>query len=515
MTVLVLGDQLTRDHGPIADGTSDVLMVEATAFATRHAYHPHKLALVFAAMRQFRDDLRETGHTVHYHQVETFAAAIEAHFEDHPDDELVVMDPPSYRGAERLRSIVEDAGGALDVVENDLFLVTPDAFDEWFDGEGSGGEGTNYRHEAFYRWQRRETGYLMDGDDPEGGEWNLDDQNQEAADPEKEFPDPPRFDPDELTRETVEWVEETFDGGYDTTVKGGAWADPEPFFWPVTRAQALDALADFCEHRLAGFGPYQDAMLDGEWSLNHLLLSPAINLGLLHPREVVEAAIETYRERDDVPLNSVEGFVRQLIGWREFMRQTYRREMPEMATANLLDAPHDLPEFYWTSETEMHCLSDVVGSVRERGYTHHIPRLMLLSNFALTYGVEPAQVNEWFHAAYVDAYHWVTTPNVVGMGVFGTDVLTTKPYASSANYVDRMSDYCSDCAYAKTETTGENACPFNALYWDFLGRHEDDLRNNYRIGPVYGHWDGKDDDERREIHDRADEIRELAESGDL
>jgi len=513
MTVLVLGDQLTREHGPLSDGTPDVLMIEATGFATRHAYHPHKLALVFSAMRHFRDELREAGHDVDYRQVETFADGIDAHFEEHPDDDLVVMDPPSHHGAERLHGLVEDAGGTLDVVENELFFVTPDAFDEWFDGEG--GDTTTYRHEAFYRWQRRETGYLMDGDDPEGGAWNLDDQNQESADPGHDFPDPPRFDPDETTEAVLDWVTERFDGSYDTDEKGGAWADPEPFFWPVTREQALDALEDFCDNRLARFGPYQDAMLDGEWSLNHLLLSPAINLGLLHPREVVERAVETYRERDDVPLNSVEGFVRQLIGWREFMRQTYRREMPELTSANLLDAPHDLPEFYWTGETEMNCLSDVVGSVRERGYTHHIPRLMLLSNFALTYGVEPAQVNEWFHAAYVDAFHWVTTPNVVGMGVFGTDVLTTKPYASSANYIDGMSDYCSGCEYAKTKTTGENACPFNALYWDFLGRHEETLRSNYRIGPVYGHWDNKDDDEREAIHDRADEIRALAESGDL
>ena len=208
-------------------------------------------------------------------------------------------------------------------------------------------------------------------------------------------------------------------------------------------------------------------------------------------------------------MNSVEGFVRQVLGWREFVRHVYRQNMPDLAEANQLAATEDLPDFYWTGETDVACLESVIDGVRERGYSHHIERLMVLSNFALTYGVEPEQLNEWFHAAYVDAYHWVTTPNVIEMGSFGSGVFATKPFASSANYVDEMSDHCSGCAYAKTKPVGKDACPFNALYWDFLGHNGGRLRDNDRMGLVYSHWDDKDDAEREAITERASEIRDL------
>jgi deoxyribodipyrimidine photolyase-related protein len=249
--------------------------------------------------------------------------------------------------------------------------------------------------------------------------------------------------------------------------------------------------------------------------MNHALLGAAINLGLLHPGEVIETVVEAAKSDPDVPLNSLEGFVRQVLGWREFVRQVYRVTMPELAEANQLAANEDLPEAFWTGETEMNCLSTVVDGVRKRGYSHHIERLMVLSNFALIYGVEPQQLNEWFHEAYVDAFHWVTTPNVVEMGSFGMGVFATKPYASSANYVDRMSDHCADCRYSKTRTTGEGACPFNTLYWEFLGRNEESLRSTGRMGLVYSHWDDKDENEREAIRERAAELREMAARGAL
>ena len=515
MTVLVLGDQLIRNHGPLAERPDErVLVIEATEFARRLPYHPHKLTVVFGAMRHFRDELRQAGRPVDYRQVETFADGFRAHFAAHPDDELVVMSPASHGTADRLRTLAEDAGGSLTVVENETFLCSPAAFDEW------AGDADRLKHERFYRFMRRETGYLMDDGDPVGGEWNYDDQNRDTPPDDYTPPEPPSFAVDETTAAVSEWVSETFSGGYDEHPYGGDWAETEvvsdgdQFPWPVTRRQACRALDHFATERLDHFGDYQDAMLDAEWSMNHSLLSVPLNLGLLHPAEVIERVIEEY-ERRDVPLNSVEGFVRQVLGWREFLRHVYRREMPDLATANQLDATEDLPDFFWTGETDMACLSDVIDGVRTRGYSHHIERLMVLSNFALSYGVEPAQLNRWFHAAYVDAFHWVTTPNVVEMGLFGAGVFATKPYASSANYIDKMSDYCSGCPYYKTKTTGEGACPFNALYWDFLGRNEDDLRSNHRMGLVYSHWDDKEADEREEIRERADEIRAMAESGDL
>jgi len=508
-TVWVLGDQLTRQHGPLARGADRALLIEARSFAERHPYHPHKLALVFSAMRQFRDELRAESVTVEYYQVDTFRAGLAAHFDAHPDNELVVMRPASHGAGERLRTLVEEAEGTLEIVENETFLCDPKTFDDW------AGDDDRLTHESFYRFMRRETGYLMDGNEPVGGEYNYDDQNRETPPDDFEPPDPPVFEPDETTREVIDWVESTFgDDGYEEPPYGTGWADPEAFRWPVTREQALETLESFVTERLDQFGPYQDAMLDSEWAMHHSLLSAAINLGLLGPAEVIERVIAAYHERD-VPLNSVEGFVRQVLGWREFLRHVYRREMPALGSANQLEATEDLPEFYWTGETDMACLSDVIDGVRERGYSHHIERLMVLSNFALSYGVEPAQLNEWFHAGYVDAYHWVTTPNVIEMGLFGAGVFATKPYASSANYIDKMSDYCSGCPYYKTKTTGEGACPFNALYWDFLDRNEEKLRSNHRMGLVYGHLDDKDEAEREEIYERAEEIRERARDGNL
>jgi len=509
MTVLVLGDQLCREAGPLANRPDDrVLLIEATDFARRHSYHPHKLTLVFSAMRHVRDALRADGRTVDYRQVETFAEGFDAHFEAHPDDHLVVMQPASYGGADRLRELVAERGGTLAIVRDERFLCDPETFD---DVAGD----PPFRQEGFYRAMRRRTGYLMDDGEPVGGEWNYDDQNRETPPEDYDPPDPPRFEPDETTREVQAWIEETVVVDGDESENGGTWADPEPFFWPVTREQALSALEDFVTDRLADFGPYQDAMVAEESTLNHALLSPAINLGLLRPDEVIERAITAWRDDDGITLNSVEGFVRQVLGWREFVRHVYRRTMPDLARANQLDAERDLPDCYWTGESDMRCLRSAVQGVRRRGYAHHIERLMILSNFALLYGVEPAQLNRWFHAGFVDAYHWVTTPNVIEMGLYGAGVFASKPYAASANYVNRMSDFCADCRYDHRETTGEDACPFNALYWDFLDRNEDRLRPNGRMGLVYHHLDGKDEDELAGIRERAGEVRRRGREGDL
>jgi deoxyribodipyrimidine photolyase-related protein len=499
----VLGTQLHPEAGPLgrAPEGSRVCLIEAHDFARRKPYHHHKLTLLFASMRQFRDELREAGYEVEYVRAETFREGLSTYFERQPDDTLVVMRSPSYRSGPRLAELVADVGGDLEVVENELFLSTRRAFDDW-------AEETDldpFTHENFYRMMREETGVLLADDEPVGGEWNLDDQNQEFPPPEWESPPVYEPDHDDLTRETAAWVSEEFD----------TWGSAEKFQWPVTRAQARERLSHFIGERLPEFGPYQDAMRADDWAMAHALLSPNINLGHLHPWEVVTAIEEAYEE-ESVALNSAEGAIRQVLGWREFMRHVYRHAMPGLAEANQLDASRDLPEFYWTGDTEMACMQHCVEDVRERGYSHHIQRLMVLANFATLWGVEPSQLNEWFHATYVDAYHWVTTPNVIEMGQYGDGIFATKPYVSSANYVDRMSDYCGDCAYYKTKDTGEGACPFNALYWDFLARNEDQLRSNHRMGLMYGHVDDKrDSGELAEIRERADALREMADRGDL
>ncbi|WP_435358370.1 cryptochrome/photolyase family protein [Haloarchaeobius sp. DFWS5] len=502
MTLWVFGDQLTTDTGPLADvapGVERVLMVESCGFARRMPYHAQKLVLVFSAMRHFRDRLRADGYEVEYRQAETFADGLREHAEANPDDDLTVMEPASHDAADRLCTLADEAGLGLTVVANETFLCSAERFDEW------AGDRVTFEQESFYRMQRRETGYLLTDDgDPVGGEWNFDQSNREFPRPEERFLDPPRFEPDELTEEIIEWVDTEFD----------TWGDADDFAWPVTRGDALAALDDFVENRLPEFGPYQDAMVTRSWSLNHALLAPAMNLGLLLPGEVVEPAIAAY-EAGEAPIESVEGFVRQVIGWREFMRHVYRRSMPELADANQFGHDRDLPEAYYTGETEMRCLSECVGHVWDNAYSHHIERLMVLSNFATILGANPQELNRWFHFAFADAYHWVTTPNVVGMGSFASDVLSTKPYVSSANYVQKMSDFCGDCRYDPDETTGEDACPFNALYWDFLDRHEDTLRSNHRMGLMYSHLDRKGDDELAAIRERASAVKEHADDGTL
>ena len=503
MTRWLLGDQLAPER--LVDDGERVLMTEAHGFAGRRPYHPQKLTLLFAAMRHVRDELRDAGHEVVYLEAERFGDALDDHFDEYPGDELRLARPASHGAVPRLRDLVTDRGGSLSVEPNPLFLTTPAEFDAW---AGDRDVEDGFRQEGWYRHVRRQTGYLMDGDEPAGGEWNYDDQNRETPPDGWNAPAIPTFDYDDLTRDTHAWVAERFDD---------AWGNDgfDAFCWPVTRSQALDALAHFLDDRLPEFGPYQDAMLDDEWALAHSLLSASLNLGLLRPDEVVEGAIERY-EAGDAPLNSVEGFVRQVAGWREFMRHVYRRAMPEMGEANQLDQTRDLPPLYWDGETDMRCLESAVGRVWERGYAHHIERLMLLSNFALTYGADPHELNEWFHLGFVDAYHWVTTPNVVGMGTFGSPALSTKPYVSSANYVEKMSDHCGNCAYDPDATTGADACPFNALYWDFLAEHEDRLRSNHRMGLVYHHLDNKRDaGDLDAIRDRASDVREMGADGRL
>ncbi|MFD1564589.1 cryptochrome/photolyase family protein [Haloarchaeobius amylolyticus] len=473
----VLGTHLTERCGPLArapDGNR-VLLIEAHGFARRLPYHHHKLTLVFAAMRRFRDRLSDAGYNVIYLKAETFGDALETFFAEHPDATLVTMRSPSYGSERRFRDLVADAGGDLRVCENELFVSTRGAFDEWADG------AETFTHEQFYRWMRRESGVLMDGKEPVGGEWNFDDQNREFPPEEWKAPPAPSPEPDVVVEETAAWVESTFD----------TWGSTEGVRWPVTRDGARDHLEHFLEYRLPAFGPYQDAMRTDDWAMAHSLLSAVINIGLLHPLEVIEAVETAYHDRDAVSLPSAEGCIRQLLGWREFVRHVYRQTMPELASANQLEATASLPDFYWTGETGMNCLAETIGDVYDRGYAHHIQRLMVLANFATLWGVEPRELNEWFHATYVDAYHWVTTPNVVEMGQYAYGVFATKPYVSSANYVDRMSDYCADCRYDSDKTTGEGACPFNALYWDFLARNEAKLRDNHRMGLMYSHVDTK------------------------
>ncbi|MFB6093700.1 MAG: cryptochrome/photolyase family protein [Halanaeroarchaeum sp.] len=493
----VLGTQLTTRSGPLAYAStgSRVLLIEALDFADRRPYHRQKLTLLFAGMRHFRDRLRAEGYDVIYLQSQSFEDALVEFFAANPHSRLVVMRSPSDGFERRLRAIVDAADGEIRFLENELFVSTRGAFESWVADRSE-----PLTHETFYRWMRRQTGILVDDGDPVGGEWNFDDRNREVPTSDWSSPPIPTHEYDELTRETAAWVDEAFD----------AWGRglPDTGPWPVTRRQARAHLQHVLETRLPDFGPYQDAMRADDWALSHTLLSGAINRGLLHPLEVIDAIEDAYHEREDVPIHSAEGAIRQLLGWREFVRHAYRRSMPDLVMANRLTANRPLPDLYWTGETDMRCLAETVADVRERGYAHHIQRLMVLANFATLWGVEPSALAEWFQATFVDAYHWVTVPNVIEMGGYGHGVFATKPYVSSANYVAKMSDYCGECVYDPEEDVGAGACPFNALYWDFLARNEGHLRSNHRMAPLYGHVDDRRDDGSLEtIRDRVKQLR--------
>ena len=362
--------------------------------------------------------------------------------------------------------------------------------------------------EGWYRHERERTGWLMTDGEPVGGVWNLDAENRRVPPPGTRFPALPRFDPNATTLETIAWVAATFPD------HPGAL---EPFSWPVTRRDALRALEAFVDERLAGFGPYEDALVDGERALHHSLLSAALNLGLVTAREACDAALSAWadpgRTADParaIPLSSVEGFVRQLLGWREFIRHVYRRRTPGIHDANALGHDGPLPAFYWTGETRMRCVGEAVRSVVETGHAHHIQRLMVLGNWALLAGVAPREVNDWFLEMFVDAFDWVVTPNVMGMSQFADRSFTSKPYVAGGAYLNRMGDHCRPCAYRPDRSTGDDACPFSTLYWDFVDRHLDLIGGNHRTAPVAAAWRKRDEPARAAIRARAAEVRRLA-----
>jgi len=440
-----------------------LLFIESSAKLRARPWHRHKLILVLSAMRHFMDEMRRVGFQVDHRRAPTFLAALRAHAQEHPNERLVVMRPSTWQGAHFVSRLGETLGLPVEVWPNRFFLSSPADL----------GAARSPLMETFYRKLRRRTGILMEGDQPVGGRWNWDAENRRP--PRKDWspdalPAVPSYAPDATTREVIAEV-----ARLDT-----AWGRLDGFALPVTRADALAFYRDFLDRRLPNFGPYQDAMYSGHPWLFHALISPLINIGLLEPAEVCAGAERAW-QAGHAPLNSAEGFIRQVIGWREFIYAIYWREMPRLRAMNVLGATRPLPAFYWDAQTDMACLRACVQGVWERGYTHHIQRLMVLCNFALLAGVNPQEVNEWFLATYVDAYDWVVTPNVIGMGLFADGgIVGTKPYAASANYIHKMSDYCAKCRFDPRQRVGPRACPFNALYWDFVARHAERLGANPR-----------------------------------
>jgi deoxyribodipyrimidine photolyase-related protein len=503
--ILILGDQLTLDIPMLtaADRVRDtIVMAEVRAEGTYVPHHPQKIALILSAMRKHAVALQAQGFRVAYTRLDdpenahSITGELLRRAAETGAVEVWAMEPGEWR----LDAALNQMPLPVRVWPDVRFIASKGEFAAWAAGR------KQMRMEYFYRDMRRKTGLMMDGDAPAGGQWNYDHDNRKPAKADLFRPVPLRFDADAVTEEVLALVEAEFPGHFGHL---------RPFGWAVDRAGALRALDHFVRHALPRFGDYQDAMLAGDWALYHSLLSPYLNIGLLLPLEVC-LAVEAAWKAGEVPINAAEGFIRQIIGWREYVRGIYFLEGPDYTARNALGHRRDLPGVYWGKPTRMACMAAAVGQTRDMAYAHHIQRLMVTGNFALLAGVDPAQVHEWYLAVYIDAFEWVEAPNTVGMSQFADGgVVGSKPYVSSGAYIDRMSDYCGGCAYKVRDKTGPDACPFNVLYWDFLLRHRERFGKNPRMGQMYATWDRMEDGHKARVLADAAAFLMRMETGDM
>ena len=501
--VLVLGDQL--DAGaPIFDAFDakrDTVWMAEVAEEAEHVWSTKpRIAVFLASMRHFRDTLREAGYPVEYAELDgrrktdSFDSRLAADLRRLRPEKVLLTRPGEWRVWQKIETVCAEAGVPAEMREDAHFYTTPADFAEHARGRKS------LRMEFFYREVRKRFGVLMDGDAPAGGEWNYDADNRESfgRDGPGATPDGPGFRPDATTREVIELVNRRFaehPGSLDS------------FAWAVCRKDAEKALDDFIQNRLPVFGRYQDAMWTDEPWLYHSLLSACLNLKLLRPREVVDAAEAAYRS-GRAPLAAAEGFIRQILGWREYVRGIYWNYMPDYKTRNAMGADGPLPDFYWTGDTGLECLRQAIGQTLEHGYAHHIQRLMVTGLYALLLGVDPEKVHEWYLAVYVDAVEWVELPNTLGMSQYGDGgLMASKPYVATGQYVNRMSNYCRHCPKNPKQKTGADACPFTTLYWDYLLRHETSLKQNRRMALQVRNLSRLGADERKAVRDQAESIR--------
>ena len=476
---LILGDQLSPEISSLkdADKLRDIILLcEVFDEAVYVKHHQKKITFLFSAMRHFAASLSDAGWNVDYVRLDqdgnshSFSGEVARAVERHAPESVIATFASEWRVLTEMRDWENTLPCAVELRDDDRFYCSLDEFATWADGR------KQLRMEYFYRELRRKTGILMSGNDPIGGQWNYDAENRGRAPDGLEVPKHTSFVPDEITNEVLNLVEDRF---------GDHFGKLRPFEFAVTHEQAAYVLDRFIAERLPLFGTYQDAMVEGEPFMFHAHIGLYLNCGLLSPQQAIIAAENAYHA-GAAPLNATEGFIRQILGWREFVRGLYWLKMPEYAEQNALEAHRPLPAFFWTADTKMNCLKQCVSETRDHAYAHHIQRLMVLGNFALLAGLSPKEVNEWFMIVYADAYEWVELPNVSGMALSADGgVLASKPYASGGAYIERMSNYCRSCHYKVKQKNGEQACPFNYLYWDFLIQHQDRLSGNARMGMMY------------------------------
>ena len=504
--VLILGDQLTPGLGALQDvdpQRDHLLLAEVMEEASHVPHHPQKIALIFSAMRHFAEQLREQGLQVHYVTLDDVDNSGSL-----PGELLrwtQQLDPAEVHLTEcgdwRLEQALRHCGVPIHWHADSRFLCSREAFADWAQGR------KQLRMEYFYREMRRRNDLLLNPDGtPEGGAWNFDADNRKALPREVQPPAPLRIEPDAISREVLALVAQRFPDHYGSL---------EGFDYPVTAEQAERLWQHFLVRGLADFGDYQDAMADDQPFLFHSRISAALNIGLLDLRRIC-AEVEAAYRAGDVPLNAAEGFIRQLIGWREYVRGIYWLRMPDYAEGNAFGNSRALPAFYWTGETRMNCMRQAIGQTLRHAYAHHIQRLMLTGNFALLAGIAPKAICDWYLAVYMDAFDWVELPNTLGMVMHADGgYLGSKPYCASGQYIKRMSDHCQGCSYKVNESTGESACPFNALYWHFLMRHREPLQRNPRMGMVYRNLARMDDARQQALWDWGERLLARLDAGEM
>jgi deoxyribodipyrimidine photolyase-related protein len=493
----ILGDQLTLDIATLSDlAAGDViLMAEVVDEATYVRHHKQKIAFVFSAMRHFAETLRTKGLVVDYVTLDvpgntgSLFGELQRAVTSHGATDVIVTFPGECRVLADMQTWQQRLGIPVDIRDDDRFFANPARFAAWAQ------DRKEMRMEFFYREMRRESDLLMEGDTPAGGRWNFDAENRKRLPASVRPPAHPCAMPDTITRDVVGLVGLRF---------ADHFGDLEPFEWAVTRDDALAAFEHFIAQSLPRFGDYQDAMATDEPFVFHAAISLYLNVGLLTPREVCVRAERAYRD-GQAPLNAVEGFIRQILGWREYVRGIYWLKMPGYADSNALDATRPLPWLYWSGESDMHCMAQAIGQTRRRAYSHHIQRLMVTGNFALLAGIAPRAVEEWYLIVYADAYEWVELPNVHGLSLFADGgLLASKPYVSGGAYIDRMSNFCKTCRYDVKQRSGPMACPFNYLYWAFMLRNAKTLRGNKRLAMPYRTLDGWDEGRKASVIAEAD-----------
>ena len=499
---ILLGDQLDHQSQIFEDfdKTRDRIWMAETLQESREPLSSQQRSVFFlSAMRHFAEHLRQENYPLIYfslddNPVADFTQALEKTFADYEFESIRLVLPGDYRVLQLFKNFARQQKIACEILADQHFIAKPGEFSQWQEGK------KQLRMEYWYRQLRKRTGILMEGAKPEGGDWNYDKENRKSFN--KSGPDIQPgallFPADDITQSAIKTVRHYFSKNPGDATHTG---------WPVTRKESLQLLEFFIQHYLPLFGDFQDAMWQGEAYLYHSRLSAALNVKLLSPLEVIKAAEQSY-QHNKAPLNAVEGFIRQILGWREYVRGLYWTFMPQWLEMNALNAQQNLPDFYWTGEVDMNCLRESISQVVNTGYGHHIQRLMVTGLFAQLWQTQPQQIHQWYLAMYLDAVEWVELPNVLGMSQYvDGGIMASKPYIATGRYIQKMSNYCSHCPFDPAEATGENACPFTTLYWNFLEQHRNLLEDHPRLGLQVKHLDNFSDEKRQQIHEQTAKLR--------